>query len=93
MDNLKLISTGGDMHTGGLSDKPTVINVNYKNKKSVDAFLKHQNIFHNIAYDKSFPNKSSRSAYKKYHRSFLKLKDMGIFTSKWDFRTMWEYKI
>ena len=93
MDNLKLISTGGDMHTGGLSDKPTVINVNYKNKKSVDAFLKHQITFHNTAYDKSFPNKSSRSAYKKYHRSFLKLKDMGIFTSKWDFRTMWEYKI
>ena len=92
MDNLKLISTGGDMHTGGLSDKPTVISVNYKNKKSVDAFLKHQIIFHNTAYDKSFPNKSSRNAYKKYHRSFLKLKDMGIFTSKWDFRTTWTYK-
>ena len=43
MINLKLISTGGDMHTGGLSDKPTIIGINYKHKRSVDAFLKHQN--------------------------------------------------
>lgn len=92
MIDLKLISTGGDMHTGGLSDKPTVINIDYKNKKSVDTFLKYQTIFHNTAYDKSFPNKSSHNAYKKYHKSFLKLKDVGIFTSKWDFRTTWEYK-
>ena len=92
MINLKLISTGGDMHTGGLSDKPTIIGVNYKYKKSVDAFLKHQNIFHNSAYDKSFPNKTSNKAYKKYLKSFLKLKDVGIFSSKWDFRTMWQYK-
>tara|TARA_R100000353_G_scaffold135115_1_gene95890 strand:+ start:368 stop:649 length:282 start_codon:yes stop_codon:yes gene_type:complete len=92
MINLKLISTGGDMHTGGLSDKPTIIGVNYKYKKSVDAFLKHQNIFHNSAYDKSFPNKTSNKAYKKYLKSFLKLKDVGIFRSKWDFRTMWQYK-
>ena len=33
MINLKLISTGGDMHTGGLSDKPTIIGVNYKYKR------------------------------------------------------------
>jgi len=92
MINLKLISTGGDMHTGGLSDKPTIIGVNYKYKKSVDAFLKHQNIFHNSAFDKSFPNKTSNKAYKKYLKSFLKLKDVGIFSSKWDFRTMWQYK-
>jgi|TARA_R100000482_G_scaffold119908_1_gene64798 hypothetical protein len=92
MINLKLISTGGDMHTGGLSDKPTIIGVNYKYKRSVDAFLKHQNIFHNSAYDKSFPNKTSNKAYKKYLKSFLKLKNVGIFSSKWDFRTMWQYK-
>ena len=92
MINLKLISTGGDMHTGGLSDKPTIIGVNYRYKRSVDAFLKHQNIFHNSAYDKSFPNKTSNKAYKKYLKSFLKLKNVGIFSSKWDFRTMWQYK-
>lgn len=92
MINLKLISTGGDMHTGGLSDKPTIIGVNYKYKRSVDAFLKHQNIFHNSAFDKSFPNKTSNKAYKKYLKSFLKLKNVGIFSSKWDFRTMWQYK-
>ena len=92
MINLKLISTGGDMHTGGLSDKPTIIGINYKHKRSVDAFLKHQNNFNNIALDKSFPNKRSKKAYKKYLKSFLKLMDIGIFDCKWDFRTTWEYK-
>ena len=92
MIDLKLISTGGDMHTGGLSDKPTEIKINYKHKRSVDAFLKHQNAFNNIAFDKSFPNKSSKKAYKKYLNSFLKLMKIGIFDCKWDFRTSWEYK-
>ena len=92
MINLKLISTGGDMHTGGLCNRPTKIKIDYRNKKSVDAFLKHQTIFHNQAFDKSFPNKSSQLAYKKYHKSFIKLKDLGIFDSKWHFRTMWEYE-
>ena len=92
MIDLKLISTGGDMHTGGLSDKPTIIDIDYKNKRSVDAFLKYQTIFYNTAYDKSFPNKSSREVYKKYLKSFLKLEKIGIFSSKWDFRTTWKYK-
>jgi hypothetical protein len=47
---LKLISTGGDMHTGGLGDKPTIINIDYKHKKSVDAFLKNQNQFYNSSF-------------------------------------------
>ena len=92
MIDLKLISTGGDMHTGGLSDKPTEIKIDYKHKRSVDALLKHQNAFNNIAFDKSFPNKSSKKAYKKYLNSFLKLMKIGIFDCKWDFRTSWEYK-
>ena len=92
MIDLKLISTGGDMHTGGLSDKPTEIKIDYKHKRSVDDFLKHQNAFNNIAFDKSFPNKSSKKAYKKYLNSFLKLMKIGIFDCKWDFRTSWEYK-
>jgi len=91
MIDLKLISTGGDMHTGGLSDKPTIINIDYKHKKSVDAFLKHQNQFYNSSFDKSFPNKSSQKIYKKYLKSFLKLKDLKIFYCKWDFRTNWKY--
>ena len=45
MIDLKLISTGGDMHTGGLSDKPTIIEIDYKYKRSVDTFLKYQNDF------------------------------------------------
>ena len=91
MIELKLISTSGDMHTGVLYDKTTKINIDYKYKKSVDAFLKHQNIFHNSAFDKSFPNKTSQKAYKKYVKSFNKLKELGIFDCKWEFRTGWKY--
>tara|TARA_Y100000361_G_C10936394_1_gene226502 strand:+ start:243 stop:527 length:285 start_codon:yes stop_codon:yes gene_type:complete len=91
MIDLKLISTSGDMHTGGLSNEPTIIEINYKHKRSVDAFLKHQNDFNNIALDKSFPNKRSKKAYKKYLKSFKKLMDIGIFDCKWEFRTGWKY--
>tara|TARA_R100001198_G_C5108707_1_gene137324 strand:+ start:252 stop:536 length:285 start_codon:yes stop_codon:yes gene_type:complete len=91
MIDLKLISTSGDMHTGGLCNEPTIIEINYKHKRSVDAFLKHQNDFNNIALDKSFPNKRSKKAYKKYLKSFKKLMDIGIFDCKWEFRTGWKY--
>jgi hypothetical protein len=91
MIDLKLISTSGDMHTGGLSNNPTVINIDYKHKKSVDAFLKYQNEFYNSSFDKSFPNKSSQKFYKKYKKSFLKLKNLKIFDCKWEFRTNWKY--
>jgi hypothetical protein len=89
--NLKIISTGGDMHTGGLCDKPTVINIDYRNKRSVDAFLKYQNEFNLKALDKNFPNRTSNKIYKKLLKSFLRLKDLNIFTCKWDFRTQWTY--
>jgi hypothetical protein len=92
MINLQLISTGGDMHTGGLSNKPTRIKINYKNKKSVDTFLKYQNEFHLCSYDKSFPNKTTKKIYKKYLKSFRKLKDLNIFDTKWHFRTSWKYR-
>jgi hypothetical protein len=91
MSDLQLIAISGDMSKGGLSDTNTIINIDYENKKEVDTFLKNQNHFHNKAYDKSFPNKSSNKAYDKYVKSFLRLKELGIFTSKYDFRTTWEY--
>ena len=91
MNDLILISTSGDMHKGGLSDKATIIKINYSNKKSVDIFLKNQNDFDCKSFDKSFPNKSSSRAYEKYKKSFLKLKDLGIFAHKYHFRTNWKY--
>jgi hypothetical protein len=44
-------------------------------KNQFDAFLKNQKQFYNSSFDKSFPNKSSQKIYKKYLKSFLKLKD------------------
>lgn len=91
MSDLQLIAISGDMSEGGLSDTNTVIDIDYENKKEVDTFLKYQNHFHNKAYDKSFPNKSSNKAYEKYIKSFLRLKELDIFHCKWDFRTTWRY--
>ena len=92
MSYLLLTSTWGDMHTGGLSDKPTRIKINYKNKKSVDTFLKYQNLFGLVAMDKNFPNKTSHKIYKKYSKAYRKLRELNIFDSKWHFRTGWKYK-
>ncbi len=91
VENLKLISTSGDLHTGGLADKPTTIHIPYKNKRTVDAFLKYQTIFHNSAYDKSFPNKTSQKAFDKLQACYAKLLDAKIFDSKYHFRTRWKY--
>ena len=41
--------------------------------------------------DKSYPNKNTKKFYKKVLKSFRKLKTLGIFTSKYDFRSKWEY--
>jgi len=92
MPDLKLISVSGDLHTGGLADKPTTINIPYKNKKTVDAFLKYQTIFHNSAKDKSFPNnKTSQKAFDKLQACYAKLLDAKIFDNKYYFRTEWKY--
>ena len=91
MENLQIRSTSGDLHTGGLSDKPTKIDIAYKHKKLVDAFLKYQTIFHCSAYDKSFPNKTSQKAYDKLLVCYSKLVDVKIFDSKYHFRTRWRY--
>tara|TARA_R100001509_G_scaffold87085_1_gene49602 strand:- start:329 stop:616 length:288 start_codon:yes stop_codon:yes gene_type:complete len=89
--NLKITSVSGDLHTGGLADEPTTINIPYKNKKTVDAFLKYQTIFHNSARDKSFPNKTSQKAFDKLQAGYAKLLDAKIFHNKYYFRTQWRY--
>ncbi len=91
-DYLILISTGGDLHTGGLATKPTKIKIDHKHKRSVDAYLKYQTIFRCSAYNKSFPNdKTSTKAFKNLGKSFRKLKQLKIFDSKYHYRTQWEY--
>ena len=87
---LCLVSTGGDMSKRGMGDKNTVYVFNRKYKKSVDAFLKAQQNFNLYSYNKNFPNSKNKYIYTKYLKTFLKLEDLNIFKSKYDFRTGWE---
>ena len=45
----------------------------------------------NSVYLKKFFN--VKTPYKKYHKTFLKLKDLKIFNCKYDFRTSWDMSI
>lgn len=91
MQYLKLEAVKGDMAKGGLANKNTIVKVPFKYKKSVDTFLKDSTIYDNNTMDKSFPNKNTKKFYKKVLKSFRKLKTLGVFTSKYDFRSKWEY--
>lgn len=91
--DLCLIATHGDMSARGMGDKNSVYLFPRKHKKSVDAFLKAQLNWELHSLNKFFPNKKYRKHYGKYLKCFLKLKDLGIFTSKYDFRSHWDLEI
>jgi len=91
MNNLCLVSTGGDMSSRGMGNKNTVYVFPYKYKKQVDDFLKAQCNWNLIIYDDKFRKKgfNSNKYYKKLSDTFDVLYDLKIFTSKYDFRTRW----
>ena len=91
--NLCLIATSGDMSARGIGDKNSVYLFDSKHKKSVDAFLKAQLNWELHSLSKNFPNTKNRKPYRKYLDTFIKLKDLGIFTSKYDFRSHWDLEI
>tara|TARA_R110002012_G_scaffold293439_1_gene489129 strand:+ start:262 stop:624 length:363 start_codon:yes stop_codon:yes gene_type:complete len=92
---LCLVSTDGDMSYRGMGTKNSVYLFPYKFKKQVDDFLKAQLNFHIYTYDKIWLKKffNVKTPYKKYHKTFLKLKDLKIFNCKYDFRTSWDMSI
>ncbi len=92
MNNLCLVSTGGDMSSRGMGDKNTVYVFPHKYKKQVDDFLKAQCNWNLIIYDDKFGKKgfNTKKYYKKLSETFHVLMDLKIFTSKYDFRTTWE---
>tara|TARA_R110000744_G_scaffold33190_7_gene77449 strand:+ start:414 stop:896 length:483 start_codon:yes stop_codon:yes gene_type:complete len=95
-DQFCLVSTSGDMSARGMTDKNTVYKFDDCHKKSVDDFLRKQ--LEKTLY--SFSSESSEDLknhdYKKwekvrgeYENGYMKLRDLGIFTCKWDGRTRW----
>lgn len=87
---LCLVATSGDLSKNGMGDTNTVIPFDRKYKKSVDAFLKASVAYDVHTYNKNFFSNKKRNVYKKYLNTFRKLKDLGIFNSKYDFRTSWD---
>jgi len=91
--NLCLIATHGDMSSGGMGDKNSVYLFDSKYKRSVDAFLKAQLNWELHSLSKGFPNRKNIKPYRKHLKTFHKLKDLGIFNHKWDFRSSWNLEV
>ncbi len=91
--NLCLIATSGDMSSRGMGSTNSVYLFESKYKRSVDAFLKAQLNWELHSLSKGFPNRKNRKPYRNYLKTFHKLKDLGIFTSKFDFRSHWNLEV
>jgi len=91
--NLCLIATSGDMSARGMGDRNSVYLFDNKHKRSVDAFLKAQLNWELHSLNKNFPNRKVRKPYRHYVKTFNKLKQLGIFTCKFDFRSHWNLEV
>lgn len=91
MSVLCLVSTSGDMSSRGMGTENTIYLVPYKYKKQVDNFFKAQCNWDLIIYDERFGKKGfdSQKHLRKLNDTFNILKDLKVFTSKYDFRTSW----
>ena len=88
MTKFCLVATSGDMSKHGMGDKNTVYVFKNKHKKYVDRFLKAQLEYHLQCY--SLQSGRELKYYLNFNKSFNVLKDIGIFTSKYDARTSWD---
>lgn len=99
-DNLCLVATSGDMSAGAMGDSNTVYRFDSCHKKEVDNFLRLQlewNLYINTtAFFENLQNPHSEEKFdlrKRYYNAFNQLRDLGIFTCKYDARTDWDLAI
>tara|TARA_R110002020_G_scaffold138162_5_gene307958 strand:- start:144 stop:488 length:345 start_codon:yes stop_codon:yes gene_type:complete len=88
MNKFCLVSVSGDMSKNGMGYKNTVYLFRKEDKKYIDDFLKAQLDYHLHCYSDHLGN--DIRPYKNLNKAFKKLKDIGFFTSKYDFRTQWD---
>ena len=97
IDQLCLVSTSGDMSSRGMGTKNTIYLFPNEYKKQVDNFLKAQLNFHLHTYNENWLKgnykKTSKIPYKRYSESYHVLKDLNVFTCKYDFRTSWDLSL
>ncbi len=90
MIKLCLASVSGDMSKHGMSPVNKVIPIDWKDRHKVARFLDAQNkrnIGHMICSD--FGSSVVQKRRKKFWNLFYDLKHSGIFSCKWDARTVW----
>jgi len=97
INQLCLVSTSGDMSARGMTDTNTVYKFDDCHKKSVDDFLRKQLEWKLYRFSSEFfedlknPDcRESEEALGEYYNAYMKLKDLGIFTCKYDARTSWD---
>ena len=94
MSELCLVSTSGDMSSRGMGTKNTIYLFPYEYKKQVDNFLKAELNYYLHTYNENWLKKgSSKIPYKRYSESYHVLKDLNVFTCKYDFRTSWDMSL
>ena len=97
IDQLCLVATSGDMSSRGMGTKNTIYLFPSEYKKQVDNFLKAQLNFHLHTYNENWLKgnykKTSKIPYKRYSESYHVLKDLNVFTCKYDFRTSWDLSL
>ena len=90
MNKYCLVSVSGDLASGGMSDKNTVIPFDDKHFSVVKEFLIKQEIWHISGLEMFYGN--SKHIYedlKKYQIAVQDLHKAGIFTHKYESRTEW----
>tara|TARA_R110002020_G_scaffold328691_1_gene544660 strand:- start:26 stop:736 length:711 start_codon:yes stop_codon:yes gene_type:complete len=93
LGQLCLVSTSGDMSSRGMGNHNTIYLFPYEYKKQVDNFLKAELNFSLHTYNENWLKKgSSKIPCKRYSESYHVLKDLNVFTCKYDFRTSWDMR-
>jgi len=90
MVKLCLASVSGDMSRCGINSFNKIIPIDWKDRHRVARFLDAQNkreIGHMICSD--FGSSVVQKRREKFWKLFSDLKDSGIFSCKWDARTVW----
>ena len=97
INQLCLVSTSGDMSALGMTDTNTVYKFDDCHKKAVDNFLIRQLEWKLYCFSSEFfedlknPDcRESEETLGEYHNAYMKLRDLGIFTCKYDARTSWD---
>jgi hypothetical protein len=90
MVKLCLASVSGDMSRFGMSSTNKIIPIDWKDRYRVAKFLDAQNKLQiSFMFCSDYGSSFVQNRSKKFWNLFHELKDSGVFSCKWDARTVW----